>query len=277
MTGDINLHAQVAVVTKAKLDAVSVRGDCKCEDAPKPVIPVTDYVIVIDGSDSFNNKVNINNQTIENDAFNETKKWASNLIDQISQSDNPSTVTLVQFSGIKQKEADYRPGSGGGIGGGLHHYRIEIDPTARPSARAATQFDALDGNGQLFLCLQDLAMDSFTNRLSRALDGRKRNTVLIIVSDEEWDCKKLQNAFGSGITNPDLVCAAVHQKYSAVHAVIVRPNEFNDQNEPFIKNTLCRNANNYHKVYTKNFDTGMNEAGNRILSSLGYKERRSFF
>ena len=27
----INLHAQVAVVTKAKLDAVSVKGDCKCD------------------------------------------------------------------------------------------------------------------------------------------------------------------------------------------------------------------------------------------------------
>ena len=64
---------------------------------------------------------------------------------------------------------------------------------------------------------------------------------------QEWDCKKLQNAFGSGITNPDQVCAAVHKKYNAVHAVIVRPNEFNDQNEPFIKNTLCRNADNYHK------------------------------
>ena len=56
MTGDINIHAQVAIVTKAKLDAISVRGDCKCDDAPAPVIPVTDYVIVIDGSDSFNNK-----------------------------------------------------------------------------------------------------------------------------------------------------------------------------------------------------------------------------
>ena len=31
------------------------------------------------------------------------------------------------------------------------------------------------------------------------------------------------------------------------------------------------------KVYTKNFDSGMNQAGNRILRSLGYKERRSFF
>ena len=56
MSGDINIHAQVAIVTKAKLDAISVRGDCKCDDAPAPVIPVTDYVIVIDGSDSFNNK-----------------------------------------------------------------------------------------------------------------------------------------------------------------------------------------------------------------------------
>ena len=27
----IALHAQVAVVTKAKLDEVSVKGDCKCD------------------------------------------------------------------------------------------------------------------------------------------------------------------------------------------------------------------------------------------------------
>ena len=53
MSGDINIHAQVAIVTKAKLDAISVQGNCECGDAP-PVI--TDYVIVIDGSDSYNNK-----------------------------------------------------------------------------------------------------------------------------------------------------------------------------------------------------------------------------
>jgi len=39
----------------------------------------------------------------------------------------------------------------------------------------------------------------------------------------------------------------------------------------------CPFLRTLEKVYTKNFDTGMNEAGNRILSSLGYKERRSFF
>jgi len=75
-------------------------------------------------------------------------------------------------------------GSGGNIGNGLRHYRIEIDSTSGPRARDALGFDALDGNGQLFLCLQDLAMDSFTNGLTRALDGQKRNTVLIVVSDE---------------------------------------------------------------------------------------------
>ena len=53
MSGDINIHAKVEIVTKAKLDEISVRGNCVCDDAP-PVI--TDYVIVIDGSDSFNNK-----------------------------------------------------------------------------------------------------------------------------------------------------------------------------------------------------------------------------
>ena len=51
MVGDINLRAQVGVVTKAKLDSVGIKGNCLC---PEPVI--TDYVIVIDGSDSFNNK-----------------------------------------------------------------------------------------------------------------------------------------------------------------------------------------------------------------------------
>ena len=53
MSGGINIHAQFAIVTKAKLDSIAVRGNCECGDAP-PVI--TDYVIVIDGSDSFNNK-----------------------------------------------------------------------------------------------------------------------------------------------------------------------------------------------------------------------------
>ena len=29
---------------------------------------------------------------------------------------------------------------------------------------------------------------------------------MIVVSDEEWDCKHLENAFGSGKATPESVC-----------------------------------------------------------------------
>ena len=42
--------------------------------------------------------------------------------------------------------------------------------------------DSLDGNGQLFLCLQDLTMNQFRNKLINRNDAS-----LIIVTDDEWD------------------------------------------------------------------------------------------
>jgi hypothetical protein len=280
MHGEINIHAQVAIVTKAKLDAISVNGTCNCGDAPAPEV-VTDYVIVIDGSDSYNNKVTVGGKTTESEAFEQTQVWCAGLIDAISQTNKASTVSLIQFSGIKQKEKDYKPGTWGEIGGGLSHYRVQIEPTTLSDVRRlkkqCTDFDALDGNGQLFLCLQDLAMDKFTSLLRKALPGSDRKTVMIVVSDEEWDCKHLENAFGSGKATPESVCKAVHSTYNAVHAVVVRPNKFNDQNEDFICKELTKTKSNYHKVYTENFDTNMNKAGNTILESLGYGTVRSFF
>jgi len=280
MHGEINIHAQVAIVTKAKLDAISVNGTCECGDAPAPEV-VTDYVIVIDGSDSYNNKVTVGGQTTESEAFEQTKVWCAGLIDAISQTNKASTVSLIQFSGIKQKEKDYKPGTWGEIGGGLSHYSVQIEPTTLSDVKRLKKqcqdFDALDGNGQLFLCLQDLAMDKFTSLLRKALPGSDRKTVMIVVSDEEWDCKHLENAFGSGKATPESVCKAVHSAFNAVHAVIVRPNKFNDQNEDFICKELTKTKSNYHKVYTENFDTDMNKAGNTILDSLGYATVRSFF
>ena len=35
----INIHAQVAVITKAKLDDIRIGGDCRCDDEnPVPVV-----------------------------------------------------------------------------------------------------------------------------------------------------------------------------------------------------------------------------------------------
>lgn len=60
MSGDIAISASMSVFTKAKLDSVTICGDCHCGDKPPPPPPlVTDYVIVIDGSDSYNNKVSV--------------------------------------------------------------------------------------------------------------------------------------------------------------------------------------------------------------------------
>ena len=52
-------------------------------------------------------------------------------------------------------------------------------------------------------------MDKFTSLLRKAMPGSDRKTVMIIVSDEEWDCKNLENAFGSGKATPDSVCKVI--------------------------------------------------------------------
>ena len=57
------------------------------------------------------------------------------MIDAISQTNKASTVSLIQFSGIKQKEKDYKPGTWGEIGGGLSHYRVQIEPTTLSDVR----------------------------------------------------------------------------------------------------------------------------------------------
>ena len=64
MSGDITISASMSVMTKAKLDSVTIAGECACDGAPPPTpepepVLVTDYVIVIDGSDSYNNKVSL--------------------------------------------------------------------------------------------------------------------------------------------------------------------------------------------------------------------------
>merc|ERR1711885_99633 len=79
---------------------------------------------------------------------------------------------------------------------------------------------------------------------------------LIVVSDEEWDIKHLKQApeFGSGTATADGVCKNVHDAFDAVHAVIVQPNRFQDQNEEFITGKLCKPGNHYYKVYTDSFE-----------------------
>lgn len=277
MSGDVHINAGLAVSTKAKLDSVDVAGGCKCDNEPAPL--VTDYVIVIDGSDSYNNKVNLNDQNVEDDgAFANTQRWVGGLIKNLANHEKAAntTVTLVQFSGYKQLEKNYVPGSGGSDATGLNHYNVEIAPTkinnAQQLAEQAVAFDGLDGNGQLYLCLQDVSMKNFQQKIAKASGSSNRKTTLIVVSDEEWDIKHLKCApeFGSGTASAEGVCKAVHGAFDSVHAVVVRPNKFNDQNEEFIKGVLCKPSDYYYKVYTEEFEAGMNDAGSKIMNNMDY-------
>jgi len=74
--------------------------------------------------------------------------------------------------------------------------------------------DTLDGNGQLFLALQDLSMPDFLSKLDSVQDLKKnqdRKRVIVVFTDEEWDIKQLKNGFEDGITDRDTVIAHVHE------------------------------------------------------------------
>lgn len=278
--GEIRIHARVNVTTKAKLDEITVAGTCECADVPPPVI---DVVVLVDGSDSYNNKVSVGGKIEEGDAFEETNRLIeTDLVPGIQSAlGNRATFTLVQFSGIKQLEKKYVPGSAGEASAGLKHYNIEQEPTfigegtSTGSFNFAERIEGLDGNGQLFLALQDMNMENFLGKLTTATSGKvemakdqKRIRILIVFSDEEWDVKHLSNAFGDGTTNGADVCSKNAENYETF-ACIVRPNRDADQNEDFIVGNLCNGLkSNYKKVYTDKFDVECKRAIQAIVDDL---------
>lgn len=272
MHGDINLHAQVAVVTTAKLDSLTVGGSCDCADVPTPVPtpkPLLEIVLMVDGSDSYNNKVGDR----EGVAFVKTMEKVGDLIRGIEDS---AVVSIVQFSGVKKLEKDYVPGSGGKVKG-LDMYTIECQPTLlknnAPSIISKFRnIETLDGNGQLFLALQDMSMDSFLNKMDsvKRLEGKQdRERVLIFWTDEEWDINNLANGFGRGYTDKFEVAKRVHEAYSAVYPCILRRDRLTPMNVDFIRNNLANGqSNNVQDIHTDNFESEASRAVKKILSSL---------
>ncbi|CAG5077202.1 Oidioi.mRNA.OKI2018_I69.PAR.g8652.t1.cds [Oikopleura dioica] len=259
MHGEINIHARVAVVTKAKLDDIRIGGECLCGPAPQPK-PEYDVLVLIDGSDSYNNKVSINGEIDAGDAFEATQEIIdSDLIPGLQQKlGDRATFRLLQFSGIKQLEGAYKPGSGGAAGtSGLLHYKEEVAKTSLDRATRQSYSEGLDGNGQLFLVLQDLNLE---------YQKTSRNQILVIVSDEEWDLKKLQTPSGR-VADRDEIATETASKF-ATYPVIVRPNELADLDDDFIANTLASRQSNYKKVFTKSFDKQLKKAFKEIIADL---------
>jgi len=219
MSGDINIHAQVAIVTKAKLDAISVQGNCSCDDLPPPPPKVEvktdlDIVFLVDGSDSFDGTkiqgdgAGVGGVKGNRTQFTEAMAWCGDFIQsELGNSwTDRSTATVVQFSGIKALESTYEPDNDGSAFADdsypeLMHYRVEHGPSAITDANRRDavadklrNVDSLDGNSQIFLALQDMSSEKFVGRLLSALPAGKnqRRRVLVTITDEEWDIAELR-------------------------------------------------------------------------------------
>lgn len=270
--GEIQIHARVAVKTTAKLDSINVSGDCKCDGAPVAPDPIVEMIFVIDGSDSFNRKTSKNEQI-----FSKTCDWVTDVMEGISSSESARvSVSVVQFSGVNQLEKSYIPGNLGATESPVNMFQVEVQGTPLSEVtsikRKMRDIEHLDGNGQLFLCLQDLCMDKFLENLSsiKAASGQARKRVLIIVSDPEWDCKKLRNGFGSGYTTGKEVCAQVHKTFDQVFPVILRayPGE-HKINSDFINRDLANGrSGNVNEIYLSDADSSLEKARRNICSSL---------
>lgn len=257
MHGEINIHARVAVVTKAKLDDIRIGGECLCGPAAKPEY---DVLVLIDGSDSYNNKVCIDGKIDAGEAFESTQELIdSELIPGLeAKLGSRATFALWQFSGIKQLAKVYNaPGDGSAGTSGLKHYQVEVAKTSLANARRSSYSEGLDGNGQLYLVLQDL-------NIKYAANGRRQ--ILIIISDEEWDLNGLRTPDGSA-ANDVAIARATSSNFES-YPVIVRPNEIKDLNDDFIKNDLASKSGNYKKVFTKKFDIQLKQAFKDIIADL---------
>ena len=81
----------------------------------------------------------------------------------------------------------------------------------------------LDGNGQMFLCMQDLCLDNFLEQMRAEHGSQGVKRALVVFTDEEWDIKKLRSAFGDKeFTNRESVLENVQKVFSKSRFLVLR-------------------------------------------------------
>jgi len=203
----LSFDAKVRVLTKVRLLEVEIDGDCVCAEPERKSIekPVSQrplhLVFLVDTSDSFN-KLEMSDSSAGEIIL---QKFVANFLQsgQFKLRAHPTTVSVIQFSGMGSDEK-YVPGSGGGIqGSSLSHYKTELGPVnfsklseveAKDRISKLSDVDTIDGNGQIYLALQDISMKNFHSKLDSIVKDPKGDRVLVIVTDDEWDFNKLKLA-----------------------------------------------------------------------------------
>ena len=108
--------------------------------------------------------------------------------------------------------------------------------------------------------------------------------VLIVVTDEEWDIKKLKNTSGQQ-TDRNAVCELMHQAGYEPFAVVVRPNHFPSRTTSSsrfdfwffsvikkFQDIFCRNKSNNLKAYTDTFESDMKKPSTKFYRDWSRSE-----
>ena len=123
----MSVASTFSVVTKAHLTELSIKGDCNgCEPPP----PGVDIIVVVDGSDSYNSKAEEAGTITEGGAYSGTIKALQEYFFKKIPGVLPGTnnTALIQFSGNKQLEGDYKPGSDGKTSTpAIRHWKWEME------------------------------------------------------------------------------------------------------------------------------------------------------
>ena len=118
----LSIGTTTRVWNYASLDDIKYVHDSTCFTDVPPPPPSTfhDIIILIDGSDSFNDK----------NGFADAQRLInSDLIPMLQNKlGSRASVTIIQFSGIKAGTSSYKPGSGGkDTNSDYMHYIVEQD------------------------------------------------------------------------------------------------------------------------------------------------------
>jgi len=289
----LTFSSRIKVTTLTHLDDLQVHDDCECQEVippPRQCKPMH-LVFLIDGSDGYNEKTRNKNGYTEANAFDLTMKWVYNFINSGNfRGRNQKTfISIIQFSGVAQAVANYTPGGTGvAIPGTDDHPTIyhwtEVENTfKKPSMNffdPSKKVDQLDGNGCLYLALQDISMrngmflteiDALIGKTCDISGGIERN--LIICTDEEWDIKNVKSAIdGNQATEKEIINLA-NQTYDRIYGVIAC--DFNsDVNSDLIKelrkSTYRPSRPKLYDINNKNnsFELKLMRAGDQIQIDL---------
>jgi len=196
----VSMDSRLKVRTRVKLLEVDIDADCVCyAKEPKAVSKRPLHVVfLVDTSDSFN-KLELSSSSAGEIIL---EKFVGRFLSEgnFRYRRHATSATVVQFSGIGP-DSSYEPGSNGNVKNtNLFHYKVEVGPVnmkelsdnqRRVEIQKLSDAETIDGNGQIFLALQDISMKNFQDKLERAVPGDS-DKVLVIVTDDEWDFGNLK-------------------------------------------------------------------------------------